>query len=58
MDEEAEIIPEWSHGYMGDGYKGVRDYGIVIELLRVDLLEPVTPPIHHVSPLSVHLLLL
>ena len=35
---------------MGDGYK---DYGIVIELLRGNLVEPVTPPTHHVSPLNV-----
>ena len=37
---------------MGTGYKGVRDYGIVIELLRGNLVEPVTPPTHHVSNLS------
>ena len=29
--------------------KKVRDYGIVIELLRGNLVEPVTPPTHHVS---------
>ena len=51
-DEEAAIIPEWSYDYMGDGYEGVRDYGIVIELLRGNLVEPVTPPTHHVSDLS------
>ena len=50
-DEEAAIIPEWSEEYMGRGYKGVRDYGIVIELLRGNLVEPVTPPTHHVSNL-------
>ena len=50
-DEEAVIIPEWPR-YMGDGYEGVRDYGIVIELLRGNLVEPVTPPTHHVSNLS------
>ena len=38
---------------MGDGYRGVRDYGIVIELLRGDLVELVTPPTHHVSPQNV-----
>ena len=38
---------------MGDGYEGVRDYGIVIELLRGNLVEPVTPPTHHVSPQNV-----
>ena len=38
---------------MGGGYKGVRDYGIVIELLRGNLVEPVTPPTHHVSLLNV-----
>ena len=38
---------------MCGGYKGVRDYGIVIELLRGNLVEPVTPPIHHVSPQNV-----
>ena len=52
-DEEAAIIPEWSEEeYMCGGYKGVRDYGIVIELLRGNLVEPVTPPTHHVSNLS------
>ena len=30
-------------------YRGGRDYGIVIELLRGNLMEPVTPPTHHVS---------
>ena len=34
-------------------YEGVRDYGIVIELLKGSLVEPVTPPTHHVSPQSV-----
>ena len=38
---------------MGDGYEGVRDFGIVIELLRGNLVEPVTPPTHHVSPHNV-----
>ena len=38
---------------MCDGYEGVRDYGIVIELLRGNLVEPVTPPTHHVSPQNV-----
>ena len=28
---------------MGEGCKGVRDYEIVIELLRENLVEPVTP---------------
>ena len=51
-DEEATIIPVWSSYYMGEGYEGVRDYGIVIELLRGNLVEPVTPPTHHVSNLS------
>ena len=51
-DEKTTIIPEWPR-YMGDGYEGVRDYGIVIELLRGNLVEPVTPPTHHVSPLNV-----
>ena len=50
-DEEAAIIPEWSIMYKRI-YKGVRDYGIVIELLRGNLVEPVTPPTHHVSNLS------
>ena len=35
------------------GYKGVRDYGIVIELLRGNIVEPVTPPTQHVSPQNV-----
>ena len=52
-DEEAAIIPEWYEVYMCGGYKGVRDYGIVIELLRGNLVEPVTPPTHHVSPQNV-----
>ena len=51
-DEETEIIPGRSYEYRGRGYKGVRDYGIVIELLRGNLVEPVTPPTHHVSNLS------
>ena len=51
-DEEAAIIPEWSEEYMCGGYEGVRDYGRVIELLRGNLVEPVTPPTHHVSNLS------
>ena len=51
-DEETAIIPEWSNEYMCGGYKGVRDCGIVIELLRGNLVEPVTPPTHHVSNLS------
>ena len=51
-DDETAIIPKWPR-YMSDGYKGVRDYGIVIELLRGNLVEPVTPPTHHVSPLNV-----
>ena len=38
---------------MCGGYKGLRDYGIVIELLRGNLVEPVTPPTHHVSPLNI-----
>ena len=38
---------------MCGGYKGVRDYGIVIELLRGNLVEPVTPPTHHVGPRNV-----
>ena len=33
-------------------YKGVRDYGIVIEMLRGNLVELVLPPTHHVSNLS------
>ena len=37
---------------MGSDYKGVRDHGMVIELLRGNLVEPVTPPTHHVSNLS------
>ena len=49
-DEEATIIPEWSIIYRV--YNGIRDYGIVIELLRGNLVEPVTPPTHHVSNLS------
>ena len=52
-DEETAIIPEWYEEYRCGGYKGVRDYGIVIELLRGNLVEPVTPPTHHVSPQSV-----
>ena len=51
-DEEAAIIPEWSDDYMCGGYERVRDYGIVIELLRGNIVEPVTPPTHHVSNLS------
>ena len=38
---------------MCGGYEGVRDYGIVIELLRGNLVEPVTSPTHHVSPQNV-----
>ena len=38
---------------MGEGYEGLRDYGIVIELLRGNLVKPVTPPTHHVSPLYI-----
>ena len=26
VDDEATIVPEWSDEYMGDCYKGVRDY--------------------------------
>ena len=52
-DEQATIIPEWSYDYMCGGYEGVRDYGIVIELLRGNLVEPATPPTHPVSPLNV-----
>ena len=37
---------------MGDGYKGVRDYEIVIELLKGNFVEPGTPPTRHVSNLS------
>ena len=48
-DKETTIIPKWSEEYMGGGYKGVRDYGIVIEQLKGNLVEPVTPPTHHVS---------
>ena len=48
-DEEAIIIPEWSIMYRYV-YEGVRDYGIVIKLLRGNLVEFVTPPTHHVSP--------
>ena len=44
-DEEAEIMPEWSD----EDYVGVKDYGILIELLRGNLVESVTP---HVSNLS------
>ena len=51
-DEDIEIIPDWHSYYRGKGYKGVRDYGIVIELLRRNTVEPVTPPTHHVSNLS------
>ena len=52
VDEEATVIPNWPK-YMGDGYEGERDYGIVIELLRENFLEPVTPPTYHVSLQSV-----
>ena len=48
-DEEAAIIPEW-HRYMCDR---VRDYRTVIELLRGNLVEPVTLPTHHVSPQNI-----
>ena len=48
-DEEAQIIPEWSRKYLCGGYKGYRDYEIVIELLRGNLVEPDTSPTHHVS---------
>ena len=47
-----EEIDDWRGFCMDSGYKGVRDYGIVIELLRGNLVEPVTPPTHHVSNLS------
>ena len=50
-DEEAEIIPEWHLYYRGSNYKGVKDYGIVIKLLKGNLVEPVTPPTPHVSNL-------
>ena len=49
-DEEAAIIPKWYEEYMCGGYKGVRDYGVVIQLLRGNLVEPVTPSTYHVSP--------
>ena len=38
---------------MGEGYEGVTDYRIVIELLRGNLVEPVTAPTYHVSLQSV-----
>ena len=44
-DEETDIIPE----LCDVGYEGVRDYGIVIELLRGNLVEPVPHPAHYVS---------
>ena len=50
-DAEAIIIPKWP-GYIGGGYDGERDYGVVIELLRGNLVEPLTPPTRHVSNLS------
>ena len=52
VDEDAVIIPEWPR-YIGEGYKGIRDYGIVIELLRGNLVEPFTPSTHHVSSQNV-----
>ena len=48
-DEEMIIIPELCDEYRCGGYKGVRDYGIVIELLRGSLVQPIAPPTYHVS---------
>ena len=46
-DQEAALMPELFIDYRGS-YDGPRDYGKVIELLRGNLVEPVTPPSHHV----------
>ena len=46
-DQEAALMPELSLDRR-DHYKGPRDYGKVIELLRGNLVEPVTPTSHHV----------
>ncbi|CAI8010657.1 Ankyrin repeat and protein kinase domain-containing protein 1 [Geodia barretti] len=45
-DQEAVLVPELSLDY-GDSYNGPSDYGKVIELLRGNLVEPVTPPSQH-----------
>ena len=46
-DQEAALMPELSL-YYRDHYNGPRDYGKVIELLRGNLVEPVSPPSQHV----------
>ena len=49
-DQEAALMPDLSLDYRvyRCRYKGPRDYGKVIELLRGNLVEPVTPTSHHV----------
>ena len=46
-DQETALMPELSLDYR-DRYNGPRDYGKVIELLRGNLVEPVTPTSQHV----------
>ncbi|CAI8018581.1 Ankyrin repeat and SAM domain-containing protein 6 [Geodia barretti] len=46
-DQETALRPELSLGYR-HRYNGPRDYGKVIELLRGNLVEPVTPTSQHV----------
>ena len=46
-DQETALRPELSLDYR-HRYNGPRDYGKVIELLRGNLVEPVTPPSQHV----------
>ena len=46
-DQEAALMPELSLDY-GDRYNGPKDYGKVIELLRGNLVAPVTPTSQHV----------
>ncbi|CAI8018580.1 hypothetical protein GBAR_LOCUS11260 [Geodia barretti] len=49
-DQETALRPELSLGYR-HRYNGPRDYGKVIELLRGNLVEPVTPTSQHATPL-------
>ena len=46
-DQETSLMPELSLDCRGS-YNGPRDYGKVIELLRGNLVEPVTPTSQHV----------
>ena len=46
-DQETALRSAFSLDYR-HRYNGPRDYGKVIELLRGNLVEPVTPPSQHV----------